>query len=201
MLHTQEVRGSSPCAPTNPLGRSSKINNIELGSGAIRQGDPLPNNAGGSDSETILRPKLSAYFCNVAGSPECWGFLVHALSAGKAKNLYLRNLLDAWPGVAKYTEIRAKRLGEPRDTDKFKHTAKYRGVDFHIGSFVQVCESRGFVADSNSSANFSVHITEGPWAGRIISAHPSEIKIITTGGPDGQDKQNSDSAAGHQHSG
>lgn len=118
---------------------------------------------------------LSAYSCSVAGTG--WDTVVHALSPGKAKALYLGNVKDAWADV-KYTDLRVKRLGEPRDTDKFKHTANYRRVDFHIGTFVQVCESRGFVADSNSSANFPVHITEGPWAGRIISAHPSEIRIV-----------------------
>lgn len=119
--------------------------------------------------------QLRAYSCTVVGTE--WNTVIHALSAPKAKYLYWRHVVDAWPDVP-FTAIRVRTLGLPRTTEQFRHTAEYRKAWFRLGDKVKVGQSLGFVADSDDSANFVVHCTEGEWANRIIHAHVSEIHRI-----------------------
>lgn len=61
LLHTQEVRGSSPRTPTTP---SSEINDIEPGNGLQQGNDPPPADVDGSHSESQLSPRGSRPFQN-----------------------------------------------------------------------------------------------------------------------------------------
>jgi hypothetical protein len=116
---------------------------------------------------------IRAYECTVVGTD--WHTVIHATSAGKAKYRYLRAVRDAWDTVT-FKDVRCRSLGAPRDTEKFLHTAKYRGIDLHIGDRVMVGGSSGYVVDSDSSANFTVEFTEGRFKGCVLSVHPSEMR-------------------------
>ncbi len=122
--------------------------------------------------------KLRAYDCAVRGTN--WNTTIHALTAGQAKSFYFRSVHEAWQSV-RFTDIICHVAGPPRDTEKFKHTAQYRGVKFHIGDQVKVGGSLGFVVDSNASANFQVLFTEGRFCGNVLSVHPSEIQFPVGG--------------------
>lgn len=54
LLHTQEVRSSSLCAPTTP---PLETNDIEPAAGLRQDGDPPPASADGSHSESQLSPE------------------------------------------------------------------------------------------------------------------------------------------------
>lgn len=117
--------------------------------------------------------RLRAYACSVKGMD--WGeTITHSIKAGRARYLHLLYVREGWEGI-RYEDIRSRVIGAPRDTPKFLHTAKYRGVNFHIGDRVRVGDSIGLVADSNSTACFSVEFIEGRFAGLRLSVHPSEI--------------------------
>lgn len=119
---------------------------------------------------------LRAYACTVKGAE--WGeTTIHAMSRGKAAYRYLLDVREPWPDIT-FKDIRVRTLGPPRDTEKFLHTAKYRGVTFHIGSRVRVGDSEGFVVDSNSSANFCIEFVSGRYEGCRLSAHASEITEV-----------------------
>lgn len=120
---------------------------------------------------------LRAYSCTVVGTD--WERVVHAVTASKAKYLYWLDVKDAWPDVP-ITDMRARSLGLPRTTERFHHTATYRKAWFRLGDKVRVNNSIGFVADSDSSANFVVHFISGEWANRILHVHVSEIHPAQT---------------------
>lgn len=123
--------------------------------------------------------QLRAYSCTVVGTN--WDTVVHALTREKARYLYWRQVTDAWPDTP-FTAIRARLLGLPRTTEKFHHTALYRKAWFRIGDKVRVGNSIGFVADSDDSANFVIHVISGEWANRIVHVHISEIHPVETEG-------------------
>lgn len=119
------------------------------------------------------QPKLRAYECGVKGTE--WSTIVHHLTAGKAKYRYLLQVRDAFEDVT-FKDVTCRALGPPRDTEALQRTAKYRGVDLHMGDRVQVCDSIGYIAGNNSSANFDVVFITGAFSGNVLNCHPSEIK-------------------------
>ncbi len=125
-------------------------------------------------TETREQP-LRSFACGVRGTN--WTRVVHHFSAGKAKYIYWRDVREAWPDT-KFTDITCAVIGGPTQTDKFKHTAKYRGVAFEIGTPVKVNGERGVVVDSNPSANFDVLFRSGKWKGQILNCHPAEIEVL-----------------------
>jgi hypothetical protein len=130
-------------------------------------GDPM------TDSER--KQVLKSFACGVRGTN--WTRVVHHMTAGKAKYSYWVDVREAWPDV-KFTDITCAVIGRPVQTEKFEHTAKYRGVTFKIGDEVEVNGETGFVVDSNPSANFDVLFTSGKWHGQTMNCHPSEIKAV-----------------------
>ncbi len=122
-----------------------------------------------------MNDKIRAFACSVKGAD--WGeTTVHALTRSKARYRYWREVREPWPGVT-LMNINVRMLGAPRNTPEFEHTKKYRGVSFNIGDRVRVGESEGFVVDRNDSANFQIEFVSGPYAGGLLSAHPSEIVV------------------------
>lgn len=117
-------------------------------------------------------PQLKAFSCTVKGTD--WDRVVHAFTRSKARYIYWLDVKDSWPDTT-LMDICVRSLGPPRTTEKFQHTADYRKAWFKLGDKVRVGDSLGFVADSDSSANFVVHCFSGRYAGGIIHAHPSEI--------------------------
>lgn len=120
--------------------------------------------------------KLRAFACWVNGTD--WGeTTVHALSRSKARYRHWMHVRDAWPDV-RLIDIGVRSLGSPRNTPEFEYTKTYRGVSFNIGDRVRVGESEGFVCDRNDSANFQIEFVVGPYAGGLLSVHPSEIQVV-----------------------
>ena len=118
--------------------------------------------------------ELYAFACRVAGAD--WGeTTVNALTAGGAKVQYWRDVADAWPDVP-YTAVRARKVGPAHSSEPFLHNAAYRGMpDIRCGEEVTVNGNDGMIAGHNSSANFDVLFTTGPWTGQTLNVHPSEI--------------------------
>lgn len=85
---------------------------------------------------------------------EDWARNIVAVSGGKAKTQFLRDLdLD---GVD-YLDVRCKVQKGFVTDDEFKRTAEYRGVPFaRIGMRVEVGCNAGVIVGKNSSANFNV---------------------------------------------
>ena len=101
-----------------------------------------------------------------------WTRSVLALSAGRAKSDYWRDVVECWPGV-KYTDITC-RLGVRRVDEAFNRVAAYRGVPFaHVGMAVEVDGHHGVIAGKNDSANFDVLFTDGEWKGATLNCHPN----------------------------
>ena len=120
-------------------------------------------------------PKLRAFACSVKGSD--WGeTIVHALSRSKARYCHWIDVIESWQNI-RLIDVNVRLLGAPRNTPRFEHTKKSRGVLFNIGDRVRVAQSEGFVVDSNDSANFEVQFVSGPYAGRLLSVHPSAIEM------------------------
>jgi hypothetical protein len=123
----------------------------------------------------VSQLQIRAFECGVAGTE--WRTTVHATTRGKAKMVYFLDVKDSWPDV-KYTEIRCRVLGTPRNTPEFEHTKKYREVSFNIGDRVSVGGSLGFIVDRNNSANFDIEFTAGRYEGCRLNCHPSEIAVV-----------------------
>lgn len=115
---------------------------------------------------------ISAYECNVVGTD--WAEIVNAETAGRAKAIYWRDVKESWESIP-YTEIRARRLGAPRNTRRLDACCVSRGVEFRAGQRVRVGASKGVVVDGASGANFLVLFTDGQFAGCRLAVHPSEL--------------------------
>ena len=114
---------------------------------------------------------LQAYEVSVIGTE--WTRTVHALSRGKAKYEYWLDVREPWPDI-KFTQIRCRTLGSPRNTDAFSNTAAKRGVPFaRIGMRVQVGPDFGLLVDRNDSMNFQVLFTSGKYEGQVVNCHPN----------------------------
>lgn len=114
---------------------------------------------------------MRAYEVGVIGKE--WRTVVHAMTAGKAKYLYLLDIRDCYEGIS-FKHLTCRSLGAPRTDDGFLKTAKYRGVPFaRIGMRVEVEGSSGLIVGKNSSANFDVLFTDGKHKGGRYNCHPN----------------------------
>jgi hypothetical protein len=124
-----------------------------------------------TENELAQGELLRAFEVGVKGTD--WTRTVHALTAGKAKADYLRDVSEPWPDV-KFTDITCRCLGGPVTDDGFRKTATYRGVPFaKIGMRVEVGGDAGQIAGNNSSANFDVLFTAGKHKGLTLNCHPN----------------------------
>lgn len=104
-----------------------------------------------------------------------WRRQVMALTAGKAKADYFRDVRDCWPDV-KYTDIVCRVIGGPVTDSEFERTATYRNVPFaRVGMRVQFVDdgAEGVIAGKNSSANFDVLFVSGKNKGLTLNCHPN----------------------------
>lgn len=102
--------------------------------------------------------------------------IINARSSGAARYDYLLDVLDCWPD-AKFTDMRARKVGPPQTSEAFMRTAKYRGMpDLRCGESVTVNGRPGVIVGHNDSANFDVLFDRGTdWAGAVLNVHPSEL--------------------------
>lgn len=102
--------------------------------------------------------------------------IVNAHSSGAARYDYLCDVRDCWPD-AKYTDMRARKIGPAHTSAQFKRTAAYRGMpDLRCGERVTVNGRPGTVIGSNDSANFNVLFDKGcDRSGAVLNVHPSEL--------------------------
>ena len=118
-----------------------------------------------------MNKAVHCYQVGVRGTD--WTRDVLALSRGRAKADYWREVTDAWPDV-KYTDITCQVGTSKRPDEEFVHTASYRGVPFaHIGMDVQVGHWNGVIVGKNDSANFNVLFTDGKFKGQTLNCHPN----------------------------
>jgi hypothetical protein len=116
---------------------------------------------------------LRAYECGVKGRN--WNRTVHAMSPGKAKVEYWRDVREAWPDIP-YTAITCRVVGEPQSSEEFQRTAQYRGVPFaRVGMNVLVDDMPGVIVGPNASANFDVLFTGGKYNGQTLNCHPGHM--------------------------
>ena len=115
-----------------------------------------------------------AFACRVDGA--AWGeTTINALSRGEAKVRYWRDVSESWENV-KYTDVRARKVGPAHTSERFLHNARYRGMpDVRCGDEVTVGKHQGVIVGHNSSANFDVLFTTGPWTSNTLNVHPSEV--------------------------
>lgn len=100
--------------------------------------------------------------------------VVNHVSMGKARSLVYRDLEGDMPIV--FTDVRARKLGPPQDTDRLKAVQANRGrPELHAGVRVKVRGAgNGRIVDGASGANFAVLMDEG----HRISAHTGEIDLL-----------------------
>lgn len=113
------------------------------------------------------------------GKPE-WAKTINARSAGKAKGEYHRDLTESWPDVL-FTKIRARKIGKPVTSERFRANAKYRGMpDVECGQRVTVNGNAGTITGHNSSANFEVLFDDDApnYAGLKLNVHPQDVVLI-----------------------
>lgn len=125
-----------------------------------------------------MKPIFS-FACRTSWAPQ-WGETIYnSTSAGKAKVEHFYQVRDAWPDT-KYTEIRVRKVGGPRTSERFRHNAAYRGMpDVKCGQRVKVGEAFGSIVGHNASANFDVLFDEGgKYGGMTLNVHPSEIELV-----------------------
>jgi len=105
--------------------------------------------------------------------------VINARTAAKAKADYLLDLKDAGYGYT-FTDLRVRKIGQPRTSDEFRRNAAYRGMpDLECGQRVIVGEGRGVIVGHNSSANFDVLFDDDckKYAGMTLNVHPGDIKL------------------------
>jgi hypothetical protein len=113
------------------------------------------------------------------GKPE-WARTINARSAGKAKGEYHRDLTESWPDVP-FTKIRARKIGKPMTSERFRANAKYRGMpDVECGQRVTVNGNAGTITGHNSSANFEVLFDDDAphYDGLKLNVHPQDVVLI-----------------------
>lgn len=104
-----------------------------------------------------------------------WDQDVIALSLGKAKAEYLRDIQDVWPDV-KYTDItgRVSSGFSMATLADFQRIADYRDVPFaKIGMRVKVGEWPGIIVGKNESANFNILFLDGKFKAQTLNCHPN----------------------------
>jgi hypothetical protein len=123
-------------------------------------------------------PRFRSYACGIRGMAFDEGVtIINATSRGRAKAIYWSQVRDCYPDV-RFTEVTAKVNGGPITPERLQRCAEYRKLDVRGGSIVQCGDSRGYVVDGNSSANFNVEFFEGKHKGLILNCHPSELEVV-----------------------
>ena len=127
-----------------------------------------------SERELLEKATVSAFEVWAVGSPH--RRIINARTSGAARYDYLLDVLDCWPD-ARYTDMRARKIGAPHTSEEFLRNARYRGMpDLRCGEAVTVNGMSGVVVGHNDSANFDVLFDEGTkWAGSVLNVHPGEI--------------------------
>jgi len=102
----------------------------------------------------------------------------NARSAGAARYEFLLSLRDAGYEVS-FKDLRVKRIGAPRSSDRLLRVAAYRGRPELVAGTRVLCDGAlGTVLDGDSSANFVVEFDPGsPYAGRC-SVHPADLVVV-----------------------
>lgn len=120
---------------------------------------------------------LFAFACKLPWSEH--ETIINAMSAGQAKYSFLLDVRDPWPDT-KYTDIRCRKVGSPHTSERFIANAKYRGMpNVRCGDRVRVGRhGEGLIVGHNSSANFDVLFTSGPWNGQTLNVHPSDVTVL-----------------------
>lgn len=117
-------------------------------------------------------PQIKRFECSVKHAP--WGedhwTTVHSFTRGQAKSDYWSDVREPWPDIP-FTAVRCRGPFAICDTEKFRHTADYRKVPYHIGDPVAWRGKVGRIVDSNSSANFEVLFPDGS----RIHIHPTDV--------------------------
>lgn len=122
--------------------------------------------------------ELYAFACKLSWSDH--ETIINDLSAGKAKYRFWRDVTEPWPDT-KFTEVRVRKIGPAHTSERFKANAEYRGMpDVRCGDRVLVGEHEGLIAGHNSSANFDVLFTSGPWTGKTLNVHPGEVTVLSS---------------------
>ncbi|WP_103018152.1 hypothetical protein [Alicycliphilus denitrificans] len=123
----------------------------------------------------LLAPSVFSFEVWAVGSPH--RRIINARSSGAARYDYLLDVRDCWPD-AKYTDMRARKIGPAHTSEAFLRTARYRGMpDLRCGEAVKVSGRSGVVVGHNDSANFDVLFDQGTdWAGAVLNVHPSELR-------------------------
>lgn len=115
--------------------------------------------------------------------------IINALSLGQAKYHFLLDVREPWPDT-KFTDVRGRKVGPAHTSDRFLHNARYRGMpEARCGDKVMVGTSEGLIAGHNSSANFDILFTSGPWTGKTLNVHPSEVKLLKPSDGDSRGSQ------------
>lgn len=120
-----------------------------------------------------------AFEVTVNGKPE-WVRVINARTHGQAKSEYYSHLIDAWPDVP-WTELRCRKIGNPKTSERFKANAAYRGMpSVQCGQRVKVGQARGVIVGHNCSANFDVLFDpDSPqYANLRLNVHPSSIQLV-----------------------
>lgn len=121
---------------------------------------------------------VSAFACSMRGAG--WGeSIIHARSRGQAKREYFDQVRDAWPDVS-YLDVRARCVGAPQSSERFRRCAEYRGVPFaRVGMRVSVGGVLGVIVGHNASANFDVLFdADSRYAGAVLNCHPCDRMIF-----------------------
>jgi hypothetical protein len=110
-----------------------------------------------------------------------WHQVVNERTPGRAKLLYYRSVVDAWPDVP-YTAMRVRKLGLAQSTAKATRVADYRNrPDLKCGVRVKAEGGTGRIVDGNDSANFDVLFDDDSprHAGMRLNCHPAYIETIS----------------------
>ncbi len=109
--------------------------------------------------------------------------IVNAHNRGKAIAEYMSDVRDCWPDV-RFTDFRARKLGQAHTSAAFERTAAYRGwAGVKCGQRVRLKDGGelGTIVGHNDSANFDVVFDEGTSLhGRVCNCHPSDLERVAT---------------------
>lgn len=103
---------------------------------------------------------------------------VVAVSRSSARMQVLRDLWETWGrGRADFADLRVRRIGGPRTSDRLRRVAEYRGVPHaRAGDVVTVGGVRAEIVDADESANFVVLFLDGTLRGSTGHVHVGYIE-------------------------
>lgn len=108
--------------------------------------------------------------------------IVNAHTRGRAIAEYMSDVKDCWPDV-KFTDFRARKLGQAHTSEAFARTASYRGwTGVKCGQRVRLKGDAGYlgtIVGHNDSANFDVAFDlDTPYRGRVGNCHPGDLELV-----------------------